>query len=53
MDFLYNKLVKYFRNILNHEKRDSNDSNLNITFIRDGSDTLVKQGKFFNNRCAG
>lgn len=53
MDSLYNKFVNYFKNILTSPQSRSKDEALNITINRDGYDTLVKQGRFFNNRCIG
>lgn len=53
MDSLYNKFLKYFKNILTGEQSGSKDEALNITLNSDGCDTLVKQGRFFNNRCIG
>lgn len=53
MDSLY-KVVKYFKTILaNSHESESKGDVLNIRINRNNCDTLVKQGRFFNNRCIG
>ena len=49
MASLYNKLMNYIKHVLHEGVSNTVDDKLNISFKYNEHDTLVKQGKFFDN----